>query len=144
MLKLMTRVSGYCSMDAMQSSAQRNAMLVHGLDWSERRAGIFEPAPSDEAAVATTLGLVLNCLSSGLYMVHHCHFLRSLVLWCKIVLHAGSLYCPCAQLPSLRALYPTALQCTPLLCSTVKLHRTLLLQTVCQACPAGSEVTSFF
>ena len=62
-----------CSMDEMQTAAQRNAMLVHGLNWSELRAGIFEPAPSDEAAVATTLGLVLNCLSSGLYMVcnHH-------------------------------------------------------------------------
>ena len=53
----------------MESLAQRNAMLVHGLDWSERRAGIFEPAPTDDLAVATTLGLVLNCLSSGLYMV---------------------------------------------------------------------------
>ena len=58
-----------CSMDDMHRMAQRNAMLVHGLDWSERRAGIFEPAPIDELAVATTLGLVLNCLSSGLYMV---------------------------------------------------------------------------
>ncbi len=56
-------------MDDMHRMAQRNAMLVHGLDWSERRAGIFEPAPTDELAVATTLGLVLNCLSSGLYMV---------------------------------------------------------------------------
>ena len=56
-------------MDAMESLAQRKAMLVHGLDWSERRAGIFEPAPTDDLAVATTLGLVLNCLSSGLYMV---------------------------------------------------------------------------
>lgn len=60
-------------MDEMQTAAQRNAMLVHGLNWSERRAGIFEPAPSDEAAVATTLGLVLNCLSSGLYMVCNSH-----------------------------------------------------------------------
>ena len=57
------------SMDEWESLAQRNAMLVHGLDWNERRAGIFEPAPTDELAVATTLGLVLNCLSSGLYMV---------------------------------------------------------------------------
>lgn len=61
-----------CSMDAMESLAQRNAMLVHGLDWNERRAGIFEPAPADDLAVATTLGLVLNCLSSGLYMVMAC------------------------------------------------------------------------
>lgn len=59
-------------MDDMRRMAQRNAMLVHGLDWSERRAGIFEPAPIDELAVATTLGLVLNCLSSGLYMVTTC------------------------------------------------------------------------
>ena len=56
-------------MDDWERLAQRNALLVHGLDWNERRAGIFEPAPSDELAVATTLGLVLNCLSSGLYMV---------------------------------------------------------------------------
>ncbi|KAL3144746.1 hypothetical protein ABBQ38_001867 [Trebouxia sp. C0009 RCD-2024] len=59
------------SMDVMGSLAQRNAMLVHGLDWSERRAGIFEPAPTDDLAVATTLGLVLNCLSSGLYMANY-------------------------------------------------------------------------
>lgn len=59
------------SMDDMHRMAQRNAMLVHGLDWSERRAGIFEPAPIDELAVATTLGLVLNCLSSGLYMANY-------------------------------------------------------------------------
>ena len=65
----------WCSMDAMQSVAQRNAMLVHALHWNERRAGIFEPAPTDELAVATTLGLVLNCLSSGLYMasLQLCH-----------------------------------------------------------------------
>lgn len=58
-----------CSMEDMETLALRNAMLVHSLDWNERRAGIFEPAPADDAAVATTLGLVLNCLSSGLYMV---------------------------------------------------------------------------
>ena len=58
-------------MDEMETLAQRNAMLIHSLDWNERRAGIFEPAPADEAAVATSLGLVLNCLSSGLYMVSH-------------------------------------------------------------------------
>ena len=62
-------------MDEMQSVAHRNAMLVHALHWNERRAGIFEPAPTDELAVATTLGLVLNCLSSGLYMasLQLCH-----------------------------------------------------------------------
>lgn len=76
---LLIHVIMHCSMDNMQTAAQRNAMLVHGLDWSERRAGIFEPAPSDEAAVATTLGLVLNCLSSGLYMVH-CNFTSTAVL----------------------------------------------------------------
>lgn len=59
------------SMDEMQSVAHRNAMLVHALHWNERRAGIFEPAPTDELAVATTLGLVLNCLSSGLYMANY-------------------------------------------------------------------------
>ena len=72
-------------MDAMESLAQRNAMLVHGLDWNERRAGIFEPAPTDDLAVATTLGLVLNCLSSGLYMVrassHAVHALLPAACW---------------------------------------------------------------
>ena len=64
----------------METLAQRNAMLVHGLDWNERRAGIFEPAPTDDLAVATTLGLVLNCLSSGLYMVLTCtHAVHSLL-----------------------------------------------------------------
>lgn len=73
-------------MDEMEHAAQRNAMLVHGLDWNERRAGIFEPAPTDELAVATTLGLVLNCLSSGLYMVrhfinaYHCNFAGMCIL----------------------------------------------------------------
>ena len=64
-----------CSMEEMESLALRNAMLVHSLDWNERRAGIFEPAPADDVAVATTLGLVLNCLSSGLYMVSNSHSL---------------------------------------------------------------------
>lgn len=71
-----------CSMDAMESLAQRNAMLVHGLDWNERRAGIFEPAPTDDLAVATTLGLVLNCLSSGLYMVMTLHPCCAFVVAC--------------------------------------------------------------
>ena len=62
-------------MDDWEKLAQRNALLVHGLDWNERRAGIFEPALTDELAVATTLGLVLNCLSSGLYMVSQLPYL---------------------------------------------------------------------
>ena len=68
-------------MDDWEKLAQRNALLVHGLDWNERRAGIFEPAPTDELAVATTLGLVLNCLSSGLYMMRHivlCQFCKKM------------------------------------------------------------------
>lgn len=30
------------------------------------QAGIFEPAPVDEDAIATTTGLLLNCINSGL------------------------------------------------------------------------------
>ena len=77
-------------MDAMENLAQRNAMLVHGLDWNERRAGIFEPAPTDDLAVATTLGLVLNCLSSGLYMVMACtHAVHALLPDLLVRLHWG-------------------------------------------------------
>ena len=36
-----------------------------------RQAGIFEPPPPDEEAVATTLGLLLNCINSGLYMANY-------------------------------------------------------------------------
>ena len=35
------------------------------------QAGIFEPAPVDENAVATTAGLWLNCINSGLYMANY-------------------------------------------------------------------------
>lgn len=44
------------------------------------QAGILEPPPRDEDAVATRLGLWLNCINSGLYMVrtlhykHHIHY----------------------------------------------------------------------
>lgn len=31
-------------------------------------SGIFEPAPPDHKAVATTTGLALNCANSALYM----------------------------------------------------------------------------
>ena len=72
-------------MDEMETLAQRNAMLVHGLDWNERRAGIFEPAPTDDLAVATTLGLVLNCLSSGLYMVKFLVIRASTCAMCRII-----------------------------------------------------------
>lgn len=88
-------------MDAMESLAQRNAMLVHGLDWNERRAGIFEPAPTDDLAVATTLGLVLNCLSSGLYMVmagtHAVHALLPDLVLC---LHQGFSMSPMPPSPN--------------------------------------------
>ena len=35
------------------------------------QAGIFEPAPVDEDAIATTTGLLLNCINSGLYMANY-------------------------------------------------------------------------
>ena len=34
------------------------------------QAGIFEPPPADEDAIATTGGLLLNCINSGLYMAN--------------------------------------------------------------------------
>ena len=39
--------------------------------WAERQAGIFEKAPSQEEAVATVTGLVINCLNSFLYMCNY-------------------------------------------------------------------------
>ena len=33
------------------------------------QAGLFEPPPTDENALADTLGLMLNCINSCLYMV---------------------------------------------------------------------------
>lgn len=35
------------------------------------QAGIFEPAPSDDSALADTWGLYLNCINSGLYMANY-------------------------------------------------------------------------
>ncbi len=35
------------------------------------QAGIFEPAPAEEDAIATTTGLLLNCINSGLYMANY-------------------------------------------------------------------------
>eukprot|EP00891_Asterochloris_glomerata_P001311 jgi/Astpho2/1311/Aster-06184 len=58
-------------MESAKTEARRNASLVHALEWYARRAGIFEPPPPDEKAVATMLGLILNCTSSGLYMANY-------------------------------------------------------------------------
>lgn len=42
----------------------------------ERAAGMFEPPPADELAYATATGLVLNNLSTLLYMMNYVRFLR--------------------------------------------------------------------
>ena len=51
-----------------QALSRRNAALVHTLHWAEVQAGIMEKPPAEEDAVATTLGLVLVCAASTLYM----------------------------------------------------------------------------
>ncbi|KAK9906755.1 hypothetical protein WJX75_007454 [Coccomyxa subellipsoidea] len=51
--------------------ADRNARLIHPIPWQEAQAGIFEPAPDDEDALATPGGLLLNCINSGLYMANY-------------------------------------------------------------------------
>ena len=57
---------------AARALAKRNAGLVVAQPtWTEKQAGIFEPPPADEEAVATTLGLLLNCINSGLYMANY-------------------------------------------------------------------------
>ena len=51
--------------------AQSQSNLVHVLTWEETQAGIWEPPPKDELAVATFNGLLLNCVNSGLYMANY-------------------------------------------------------------------------
>lgn len=43
------------------------------------QAGIFEPAPDDEDALATPGGLLLNCINSGAHLQSdlHKHFVES-------------------------------------------------------------------
>ena len=123
-------------MDDMHRMAQRNAMLVHGLNWSERRAGIFEPAPIDELAVATTLGLVLNCLSSGLYMVSSLQHIscQTLLLPPDVIRHAcflkdiaDSLACLVISCPLVRYLLACLLACSTGPCTdTCLIHMHML------------------
>ncbi|GAB4814007.1 hypothetical protein N2152v2_001053 [Parachlorella kessleri] len=51
--------------------AERDAALVHPMPWVERLAGMYEPPPPDELATATTMGLVVNNLSTLLYMTNY-------------------------------------------------------------------------
>lgn len=59
------------AMDAAAAQAERDAALVHAVPWVERAAGMFEPPPADELAHATAAGLVLNNLSTLLYMMNY-------------------------------------------------------------------------
>eukprot|EP00884_Botryococcus_braunii_P019635 jgi/Botrbrau1/6355/Bobra.0098s0014.1 len=59
------------TLDEAEAKARRNAHLVHAVSWAEAQAGILEPAPRDEDAVATPIGLWLNCINSGLYMANY-------------------------------------------------------------------------
>jgi hypothetical protein len=56
---------------AAAESARRNASYVHAVPWVERAAGMFEPPPPDNQAVATMSGLVLNNLSTLLFMANY-------------------------------------------------------------------------
>ncbi|KAI3431392.1 hypothetical protein D9Q98_004446 [Chlorella vulgaris] len=58
-------------MVAAQQDAARDSALVHAVPWLERAAGMFEPAPADEFAVATVAGLVLNNLSTLLFLANY-------------------------------------------------------------------------
>jgi len=57
------------NMGQAERLAHNQSSLVHVLTWEETQAGIWEPPPEDEKAVATFNGLLLNCVNSGLYMV---------------------------------------------------------------------------
>lgn len=56
---------------AAAEAARRNASYVHAIPWVQRAAGMFEPPPSDHQAVATMSGLVLNNLSTLLFMANY-------------------------------------------------------------------------
>ena len=56
-------------MEQAEGKADRNSDLVHTLSHGERWAGIYEEAPSDDAALGGYFGLAVNCLSAALYMV---------------------------------------------------------------------------
>ena len=58
-------------MSQAERLAANQSSLVHVLTWEETQAGIWEPPPEDDLAVATFNGLLLNCVNSGLYMVRH-------------------------------------------------------------------------
>ncbi|PRW39266.1 MFS general substrate transporter [Chlorella sorokiniana] len=58
-------------MERAQEEAARHSALVHAVPWVERAAGMFEPPPPDRFAVATLAGLVLNNLSTLLFMANY-------------------------------------------------------------------------
>ena len=47
-----------------------NGLSRQPIDIAALQAGVFEPSPTDENALADNLGLMLNCINSGLYMVN--------------------------------------------------------------------------
>eukprot|EP01025_Chloroclados_australasicus_P040926 TRINITY_DN4309_c0_g1_i1.p1 TRINITY_DN4309_c0_g1~~TRINITY_DN4309_c0_g1_i1.p1 ORF type:complete len:888 (-),score=107.73 TRINITY_DN4309_c0_g1_i1:634-3165(-) len=54
-----------------EQRAQQESGLFRLNQFLAAQAGIFTPAPSDETAVATTLGLALNLISTLLYMTNY-------------------------------------------------------------------------
>eukprot|EP00887_Chlorella_sp_A99_P002368 scaffold10.g2368.t1 len=58
-------------LDEAAVCAAQEAALVHAVPWIEGAAGMFEPPPRDEFAFATRTGLILNNLSTLLYMMNY-------------------------------------------------------------------------
>ncbi|PSC71982.1 MFS general substrate transporter [Micractinium conductrix] len=52
-------------------AASEHAGLVHAMPWVERAAGMFEPPPPDAFAVATLAGLIINNMSTLLFMSNY-------------------------------------------------------------------------
>ena len=55
------------------------------------QAGIFEPAPTDEGALADTWGLYLNCINSGLYMANYNVVIPTITRLCNHI-HVSNSY----------------------------------------------------
>jgi hypothetical protein len=71
---------------AMQNAAaeaEYNSRLVHPVPWVERAAGMFESPPPAAFAVATTAGLVVNNVSTLLFMANYTAVLPPIDILCK-------------------------------------------------------------
>lgn len=58
-------------LDEASAGASREALFVRAAPWIQRAAGMFEAPPAPEAAVATRQGLMVNAISTALFMANY-------------------------------------------------------------------------